>query len=113
MPMYSPDRDSQVNANSKCGQASEQSGEDQQPAKEFREGGDVTPTTLVYPNWPPCVLIKQMAQSVLVSMGQHDNAKGKAHNQQRERAAVGDRDNANFPSSTDVTDHSTVPAEEK
>lgn len=113
MPMYSPDRDSQVNANSKCGQASEQSGEDQQPAKDFREGGDVTPTTLVYPNWPPCVLIKQMAQSVLVSMGQHDNAKGKAHNQQRERAAVGDRDNANFPSSTDVTDHSTVPAEEK
>ena len=76
--------DGQIDANGKGSRASEQPEQNEQAAKELGKGREVS-----RPGWKPeagheLSVVMKAAEDLLISVADHDSAKGEAHDEKRE-----------------------------
>lgn len=77
------DGDGKVDANGKRSDASEQAQQDEQPAKEFGEGGEVGCPGGESEAGDKLRVVVKASENLVVSVVEHYRAKGKAHDEER------------------------------
>lgn len=78
------DGDAEIDADRKSGHSSEQADQDQQAAKEFAEGREVSAPGGKSEAGNKLNMLVKAAEDLVITVADHDGAKGKTHDEKRE-----------------------------
>lgn len=85
VPMHFPDGHDHVDADGESGEAGEESGQDEQSAKEFGEGGQVGGPCGESQAGDELGVMMESAKDFVIAMDDHNGPQGQTHEQQSER----------------------------